>query len=166
VKNSDDIIAEPPKPLFVNPIEERETKKLDELVTETAKTIYEISSAFPFQLFPDKLIIDSNKITIVHKRLFFKHIFPIILRDLNTVKMSRGLVFAALSFEIRSYARNPAPITHLWPEQAAKAESIIIGLLSVKHEQVEDVRYAKLPRKKIREKVEEIGNTKEDAGLF
>ena len=136
----------------------KEIEKLDVLVEESNKILYEVSSVFPFQLFPDKIIVDSNKVTIIHKWLFSKYTFPILIEDLQTVKLSRGLIFASLSFEIRRFEENPGPVSHLWPEKAAKAEKIILGLLSAKRG---GLNVTKIPSKEFKKKIEKIGTSSE-----
>jgi hypothetical protein len=133
-------------------------KRLDKLAKESSEILYEISSVFPFQIFPDKVTIDTNKVTIVHKGLFFKNIFPILIGDIRTVKITRGLIFASLSFEVLGYEENPGTITHLWPETASKAEKIILGLLSTKRE---GLNISKIPKKELEKKVEKIGESTE-----
>src|SRR5687767_8473081 len=80
-----------------------EIKKLDVLTTETESVIYQVASVFPFQLFPDKIIVDKNKVTIVRKQLLYKRIFPILLEDIRTVKVTRGPFFASIEFEVSGY---------------------------------------------------------------
>lgn len=112
-------------------------QKLDMITSDTESVIFEIESVFPFQLYPDKLIIDRNKITIVRRELFFKRLFPVPLEDTQTVRVNRGLIFAALEVGVRGDERNPNPVTHLWPEDASKAEKYIMKLSTLKKENVE-----------------------------
>lgn len=162
MKKSGTILVNPPKKFEPKT---KETEKLDELVKESSEILYEVSAVFPFQLFPDKVIINTTKVTVVHKGLFFKHIFPILIRDLNTVKVSRGILFASLSFEIKSFEENPEPVSFLWPDQAGKAESIILGLLSAVR--AEGVDVSKVPLKKVKKSAEKIGaSTEKPENLF
>ncbi len=139
----------------------KEIKKLDKLVEGTEEIIYEISSVFPFQFFPDKIIIDKNKVTIVRKDIFFKRTFPMLIRDIKTVKVSRGFLFASIEFEIRGYEINPRPTNYLWPEQAIKAQQYILGLMSAKREGVD---LSEIPTEKARGKLRKIGKSKEETG--
>lgn len=135
-----------------------ELAKLDTLVEETESTIYEFSSVFPFQLFPDRVIIDKNKVTVVRKHLFFKRIFPILLEDIRTVRVNRGIIFAAMEFEVMGYDQGPEPVAHLWPEQAKKAEEYLLGLIKSKRERV---NLAKLSPDKIKKRLRGIGKMEE-----
>jgi hypothetical protein len=59
------------------------------------------------------------------------------LEDIQTVRVNRGLLFAAMEVEVRGYETNPNPITHLWPEDASKAEKYIMTLTTLKKENVD-----------------------------
>jgi hypothetical protein len=104
------------------------------------------------------MIIDATKVTLVYKSLFYKHIYPILYSDLLSVRVTRGLLFASLSFEVRGFEENPTPISHLWPEHAGKAERRIMGLLSAKREYIET---SKIPTKKLAEEAKKIGDSEE-----
>jgi hypothetical protein len=137
----------------------QEILKLEELVKETETVIYQLSSVFPFQLFPDKIIIDKSKVTIVRKEIFFKRVFPILIENIKTVKVSRGLLFAAMEFEITGYEENPRPVTFFWPGEATKAKQYIFGLIQAKKGGVD---LAKLTTVQIKKRLEEIGKAEEE----
>lgn len=139
--------------------EKEEIDKLEDLVRGSGEVIYEISSAFPFQLFPDKIIIDKNKVNIVRKDLFFKRVFPIFHKDIMTVKVNRGILFATMEFEIKGYETNPGPVTFLWPYEATRAKQYILGLMDAKKEKVD---LTKVSAEKVKKKFREIGEAKDD----
>ncbi len=151
---------EPKNAVTSKQLSRNEAVKLDALSHETESVIYELSSAFPFQIFPDKLIIDKNKVTVVRKSLLMKRIFPILMEDIQTVKVNRGPIFASLELEVRGFERNPSPTIFLWPEHASKAEQYILGLIKAKREGVD---LTKLTVKDIKTKVERIGGSDEEA---
>ncbi len=136
----------------------QEVEKLDKLVDETKSVIYEISSIFPFQFFPDKLIIDGNKVTIIRRELFFKRIYPILFRDILTVRVDRSILFASMNFEVRRFAKNPRPIQYLSPKKANKARQYIIGLVQAKRAGID---LSHLTANQIRDRLEDIGKTEE-----
>lgn len=137
-----------------------ESKKLDGLVHETDKVVYELRSVFPFQLFPDRVIIDENKITIIRKELFFKRVFPIDYDDIITVKVDRSLIFASLSFEVKRLSKNPRPINYLWPHEASIAKKYITGILTAKKAGVD---FSKLNTVLVKKRLKKIGSGSEEA---
>jgi hypothetical protein len=122
------------------PHEERlrsEKRKIEKLVADSHKIIYELSSVFPFQLFPDHIIIDTNKVSVVRKQFLYKRAFPILLEDILTIKVSRSLFFASIEFEIRGFEQNPSILTYLWPSQASLAKQYIVGLMKARKDNID-----------------------------
>lgn len=136
----------------------KEVDKLDKLVDETNSVIYEISSVFPFQIFPDKLIIDENKVTIIRREFLFKRIYPILLSDILTVKVDRSILFSSLNFEVKRYHSTPRPLVYLKPKEANRARQYVIGLVQAKRARID---LSKLTADQIRDRLEEIGKTLE-----
>ncbi len=137
----------------------KETKKLEQLAEDSNDALFEVSSVFPFELFPDKIIIDSKRVTVVKKDLFSKSVFPILIEDIKTVNVFRGLIFASIEFEIRGYETNPLPVRFLWPYDATQAKQYILGLMTALRENI-DVN--KVPRNIIKDKVQQIGSEREE----
>lgn len=138
----------------------REVDKLGKLIDKTNSIIYEISSFFPFQLFPDRVIIDENKVTIVRKELFFKRVYSIMFEDILTVRVNRGIIFAAIEFKVKRFGQNIRPITYLLPKEATLAKKYILGLIEAKNAKID---MSKLNVFQIKDKLEEIGQTGEEA---
>ena len=146
--------------VFIANEAKKETAKLEKLADRAGSVIYELSSVFPFQLFPDKIIIDENKITIVRKEIFFKRIIPIMHRDILSIKVNRGILFAAMEFEVRRFHPNPRPISYLRPAEAAQAQKYIMGLVEARRAKVD---LTKVPIHKEREQLEEAGMGQDDS---
>lgn len=136
-----------------------EIDTIKKLAEETNTLVYELSSAFPFQIFPDKIIIDKNKVTIVRKELFFKRISPLLFEDIQTVRVNRGILFAAIEFEVRGYESNPMPITHLWPKEAEKAANYILGMIKTNRDNID---LSNVSGRSVRKEVGPIGAAKEN----
>lgn len=132
---------------------------LDDLIKESNTTICRISSVFPFQIFPDEIIVDANKITIVRRNLLFKRSFPILINDILTIKVTRGIFFASMSFEVRGFEQNPNAVTFLWPEKATEAKVCILGILNVKKQNLD---ISKIPVELLKEKLTQIGEAEEE----
>ena len=136
--------------------DKKELQKLDKLVTESNRIIYEVESAFPFQLFPDRLIIDENKITLIRKHLLFKRVYPIPYDNIATVRVNRTILFASLEFEVTRFTDPPSTLTHLNPSKAAKAKRYITGIMQAKKE---DIDLTKLGLNDLRTRLEKIGGS-------
>lgn len=153
---NDNTPAPPPSPHVVR----KEKKKLDKLIRASDEIIYSFSSVFPFQLFPDKIIIDENKVTIIRKMLFFKRIFPILIDDILTVKVNRNIFFASIEFEIKDLEENPSPTTFLWPGEASLAKKYIMGLMQARRNGVD---LQSLTSGQLKKRLEELGGGEAEA---
>lgn len=138
------------------PEAKKEIKKLDKLVTEANRVIYEVESVFPFQFFPDRLVIDENKITFIRKHLFFKRIYPIPYDSIATVRVNRTILFSSLEFEVTRFTDPPSRLTHLNPAKAARAKRYITGIMQAKKEGVD---LTKLDIEELKVKLEKIGSS-------
>lgn len=135
-----------------------EINKLNTLAQEANTIIYELSSTFPFQLFPDKIVIDENKVTIFRRELFFQRTYPILIEDILTIRLDEGILFSSLTFSANKFINMKRPLTYLKPEEAKKARQYIMGLVQAKKAKID---LSKLTLQEIRIKLEEIGRTQE-----
>lgn len=63
---------------------DRQLKKLNNLINNSHRILYEAASVFPFDFFPDRIVIDENKINIIHGVFFYSNkIFTILLEDVK-----------------------------------------------------------------------------------
>ncbi|MBI3980613.1 hypothetical protein HY345_01305 [Candidatus Microgenomates bacterium] len=133
-----------------------EEEKLVNLAQESDDIVCEISSVFPFQLFPDQVVVDKNKVIVIRNEFMYKRTFPILTEDIQTVRVTRGAIFASLEFEVVGYKKNPRPVTHLRPDDALKAEEYILGLVKAGRKKVD---LSTLPSREIRKELEVVGKT-------
>ena len=131
-----------------------EIKKLDNLSEGSDKIIYETSSFFPFQFFPDKLIIDVNKITLVRNAMLFNRTTPILIEDILTVRITNDFFFSSIYFEVRAFEQNPPPITFIKAKEAILAETYVLALIKSKNDNID---LSKIPLKILKSKLKEIG---------
>lgn len=126
--------------------EEEQTKqKLENIIDRHDIEIMRASSVFPFQLFPDTLIIDTTKITIIQKTLFATEtIHSCSLKDLSDVNVQTALFLATLY--IRYMPQSPSPgmnepkevsINCLKRSDAIKAKNILRGVLIASAENID-----------------------------
>jgi hypothetical protein len=118
--------------------------------------IFEAQAVFPFQMFPDRIIVEKDKVTLIHRTFAWKNVFPVLISNLNGVTVTRSFLFASLSLELTGYENNPDDIMHLRPSDAAKAKRYILGLI---HAQKQGIDLSKIPIEELKDDLEEIGKT-------
>lgn len=110
-------------------------EKLDNLTLESKNILFKFQTAFPFDIFPDKIIIDENKVNIVSKDFFFNyHVRSIVIEDITDVSVDTGVFFADLTIVDSSNYRFPITetIRYISKENAFKARKLIQGLILAK----------------------------------
>jgi len=132
-----------------------EEKKLNALADQTQTTLIEVSSMFPFTIFPNTIRVDQNKADIIWRQFFtVETVFSMLLSNINGIHISESLFFAALTFEVTGYETNPEPIKYLPKNQARQVRRILLGLITAHKEGID---MSKIPDDVILQKVEEIG---------
>lgn len=136
--------------------EEAENKsKLEELAKRGERELLRIKTVFPFILFPDELIIDENKITIVIRQFFkTKNVRSILHKDIANVNMQTSLFFATIAITDQYFSKNPVQVKYLKKNEATLARQMIQGLM-VAHTQKVEVSQLNIDEAK--EKLIQIG---------
>lgn len=108
-----------------------ETKFPEEKPKEAGapRVLFRARSAWPLQLAPDELVIDENKITILH------HIFlssgttrQIKLTDLANISLVSGPIFASITVHEKGFANDPSIVKRLWKEEAVRGRRLLEGI--------------------------------------
>ena len=131
--------------------------KLLELAERAGKVIFETKSVYPFELFPDKITICINRVTISYKKLFYFDERPLPIEFINTAHVTRGIYFASLSIETFGVEK-PPPVSHLKIDDARLARRYILALVECKKSGVDFGGY---PLEEIKRKLRSIGRVRE-----
>ena len=116
-------------------------------------------SVFPFDLFPDEIIIDENKVDIIHSQFFMgREVFSIPIRNINSVSSNSNGIFGSVSIEVIGFHQDPEPILFLWSADAARARRIINGLVCSNKQQPSIDSFSKKERMK---NIEQLGRAEE-----
>lgn len=131
---------------------------LSQLAEAANEILYSISNIFPFDLFPDRMIIRPNHVDIVHGIFFWSGSTERLqIIDIREISVHYNPLFATIVI----HAIGPPDITltvkHLLRPQALRAKRIILGLLECHQQQVDLTKYSK---KELIAHVEEIGRAK------
>lgn len=139
--------------------------EFDKLEKVTKKEIFVIRGVWPFDFFPNILIIDLNMVSIIKRNLLSRYVFPIRLEDIRTVRDYWGPIFASIEIEARGYKKNPPRIDFLTHGDATKARMYINALMDMKREKIE---LEKLSTVEIIKKLEEISQiqAKREPGML
>lgn len=124
-----DITNEPPdSPNNQSQQVSRRTRKLSEAIGHSKDTIFRATTVFPFNLFPDTVVVDREKVTIIN-RTFFRTAEVVSLRihDVLNVMADVGPFFGAVKIQTRFFDAASYSITYLWRNDALKLNRILQG---------------------------------------
>lgn len=130
-------------------------EKLDSLVKRTSRVLFKCTSVFPFDFFPNSVIIDENKVDIVYRNFFYsEHVVSILIPNINFVEAECSLIFGTLTLEVSGFEQNPLPVSYLWKRDAIKARRMIMGLVACAKK---DIDLADFDIQELQKKIEMIG---------
>jgi len=160
--NEVEISSNAPRPVLVNKketntllLKELAKKEINTLVKKSERKLLEVKSVFPFDFFPDRVVVDDQKVNLVFGLfLFSDHVFPIQYKDLRSITVTTGLFFGSLFFDVQGFEENPQRVNFLWREDAIRARRIIMGLLVAAREGID---LSKLPTDELVGKANTIG---------
>ncbi|MDO8599900.1 MAG: hypothetical protein Q7R44_00610, partial [bacterium] len=88
-------------------------RRLDAIVRES-REIYRIYSVFPFDLFPDILAIDENKITFIIKDFWkVERVHSIYVRDISDCIVQTSIIFSSLNVIDLGFRENWVSVSFL-----------------------------------------------------
>lgn len=134
-----------------------DVEKFDSLVRGCRRMLLKISAVFPFDLFPDELIIDECKVSIICREFFFSEdIHSINIEMIKDVDVETGPFFAKLQIVPDGYPGHPLLVRFLRKKDANLARSIIQGLMVAKRNNID---LAKIDDPDLVNKLELLGKT-------
>lgn len=97
-----------------------------------------VETVFPFTFFPDIVYVDRDSVTIEYGMFFFsKKYHTFYLDQIHNVRLTKGVLFSSLFFEIDGYESDPPLVTYLWNNDAAKIKETVDGLLLTTKSQID-----------------------------
>src|SRR5260221_3343398 len=89
------------------------TSKLDRLLSHK-KILYKTEAIFPFQLAPDRIVIDTQKVTIFYNQILGPTTAEtILIESILDLDIDVSFVFAALKIKSLSHDNQWLEVTHL-----------------------------------------------------
>lgn len=106
----------------------RRARRLSEAIGHSQDTIFTATTVFPFNLFPDTVAVDREKVTIVN-RTFFRvaEIVSLRIDDVLNVMADVGPFFGAVKIQTRFFDAASYSIRFLRRNDALKLKRILQG---------------------------------------
>lgn len=142
--------------------EKNQEEKIEELQEKTSRVIFRAKSLFPFDFFPDEIIIDEVKITVRHHFFFgTEQILTIMIDEVQDVSITTAIFLAKVYLKRikQGWDLQPFSIGSLKVSDARKIKSIILGLLIVKSQGVD---LSEVSAADLSQKLEDIGKASKE----
>lgn len=152
-------------PQFVSVEDKRRAslRKID-LLRNAAKRSHEVlasaDTVFPLTLFPDSVIVDRNKVTIINRTFFWSsNTVGIRIEDILNVTCSVGPFFGSLNISVRVMnSTDHFNINFFWRHDAERLKQIIQGHMIAQHAHIDT---ESLSRRELIEHLAELGQDSE-----
>lgn len=133
-------------------------KKVQAIVENPSRNLYDIKAVFPFDLFPDEVHIEETKVNFITRNFFAsQQVLSMSFKDIKKVEVQTSIIFAKLHITSWTAVDNIMEVSFLKKHEALKARRIIEGL-KLMHEQKVD--FSKISTQDLLEKVEHLGSVK------
>ena len=134
--------------------------KLKDFTRDADEILYTADSVFPFQLVPDTITIDRQKVTIA-QRTFIRvaKILSVHVNDMLSVEADIGPFFGTVKLTSRFFANTPQKITWLGRKDAVQIQRILQGYI-IAHQKKIDC--SKIPKGELATLLERLGQGASD----
>lgn len=105
-----------------------ERQSVDELVKSSNRCIISVSSAFPWDFFPNTINVEENRVTFIFRQFLSSQSHSVDIKDISNVFIESSFFFATLQIVSKTYVQNDIKIGNLDKKKAFKARMIIEGL--------------------------------------
>lgn len=135
----------------------KDHKNLRRLVEQSHEVLAQATTIFPFKLFPDTVVVDRTKITIIKRNFFWSEdVVSIRIEDILNANTGVDLFFGSLNVSSRVMnSTDHYLIKFLWKQDAMHLKHIIQGYVIAQHN---DINVAHLPRQELIDTLTELGN--------
>lgn len=119
------------------------SRSLSSSSDQSNKTLLTISSVFPFDLFPDTVAVEENKVKIIFNHFSFSYrVHGVLIRDITDVLVDIHLFLATLTMVDSSNYQYPIElkVNNLQIPDALRARSIIQELIAAQRPHINNVR--------------------------
>ncbi len=137
---------------------EEDTQAVNDLVKKSNSNIISISSAFPWDLFPNTIEVEESKVIFKFNQFLSSQSHSLDIKDISNVFIETSLFFASLQVVSRTFVQNEIKIGKLNKAKAEQVQSIIEGLRTFAENNINTSSY------EIKELVLKIGELHSDHG--
>ncbi len=131
--------------------------KIKKLVRHSHEVLANVHTVFPMTLFPDSIVVDRTKVTIIKRSFFWSSsVMSLRIEDILNVSSDVGPLFGSLTIASRVMSSvDHFHINYFWRADAIFLKRIIQGYVFARQN---NVNVGKLPRAQLIETLAELGH--------
>jgi hypothetical protein len=117
---------------------EQNTEELYKAAIKSNDILYKACSVFPFNLFPDTITIDREKVSIAN-RVFFRvaQMHSIRIDDILSIEGNVGPFFGSIKVTSKYFVKSPRLINFLTREDARNVQWILQGYTVARQKEID-----------------------------
>ncbi len=143
----------------------QQNPSLQTIVEKSHEVLGRATTIFPFTLFPDTVIVDRTKVTIIKRNFFWSEdVVSIRIEDVLNATASVDLFFGSLNVSSRVMnSTDHYQIKFLWKSDAMHLKHLIQGYVIAQHNEID---VAHLDRDKLIKTLCELGDDTRSSGRY
>ncbi len=133
------------------------SEKLETIIKRSHEVLAEANTVFPVTLFPDTVVVDRTKVTIIKRDFFWSSdTMTFRIEDVLNAEVTVGPIFGSLTIASRVMSTTDHfQIRHFWRKDAVYLKGIIQGYIIAQHNKI-DVTH--LPKDELIRTLDELGH--------
>ncbi|CAN5135440.1 hypothetical protein BH11PAT1_BH11PAT1_7820 [soil metagenome] len=133
-------------------------QRMDHIINNPSRTLFKAKGVFPFQLFPDEILIEEFRVNILTRSFFAsEQLQSISYKELRKTEVETNLFFGTIRFITLTAIENHIEVSFFKRDDALKIQRIIEGLKILSEQQVD---LSQIDTETLLEKVEYLGSLK------
>lgn len=112
--------------------------KLEGVVEKAQNILIKSTAVFPFDLFPDSITIDRQKLTVVHRNFFsVKQTVSVQHSDIKNIQADIGPLFGSLTVTSEHFINNTQTIRYLPKKEVLAIQQLVQGFIVAHNESID-----------------------------
>lgn len=121
----------------------QDEQRLDGMVEMSRHPLLAVRTVFPFVVFPDDVIVDINKVSIIFREFFAtEQVHSVLIKDISDVLVETNLLFATLKIVDVGYTDRTIDVKYLKRSDGEHARKLIQGLMTAHRNGIDLTRVA------------------------
>jgi hypothetical protein len=120
---------------------EKNKQAVDDMISNSNRILLRVSSVFPLDLFPSRIIVEDTRLVIIHRQLFSSQVHSVDIKDVSNIFIDTSIIFAQIRIISNTFAQNQIIVNKLWKKEAILVRNVIEGLRTFINHDIETTNF-------------------------